>query len=82
MIPFSRFGFNFNLRHYISAAKSMFASRAALGQHGLNLAASATLNATMSYRDASLDFAWNLTVMMVGRRMVEIRNESASGFSA
>ena len=35
----------------LSAATSMLATRAALGQHGFSLAASATLNATMSYYD-------------------------------
>jgi hypothetical protein len=48
----------------LSAARSMQATSAALGQHGFSLGASATLNATVSYHNASMEFAWNLSVML------------------
>jgi len=48
----------------LAAAQSMMATSAALGQHGFSLAASATLNMTIIFIDAKLDFAWNLSVMM------------------
>jgi len=55
---------NINADAALSAARSMQATSAALGQHGFSLAASATLNATMSYYDATMEFAWNLSVML------------------